>query len=184
MSVKFGLLGILSKRAQHGYELKRTFEQITGGFWQLNYGQIYQTLDRLEADGLVHHTVEREDNAPDRKVYAITDGGRRALDAWLEHPDPRPRPLRDELFIRMAVMADGDAASLLALLDTHRSVYLRKMAELTAAKTRLQDGAGDASDVLVEDLLIDAALFHAEADLRWTDHCEAKLRARQSARAN
>lgn len=189
MSVKYGLLGILAKRSQHGYELKRTFEQITGGFWQLNYGQIYQTLDRLEADGLVHHTVEHDDNAPDRKVYAITEGGEAALRRWLEHPDPRPRPLRDELFIRMAVMADGDVGALLELLDTHRAVYLEKMAELTATKTRLQDdGAGAAGeapgDALIEDLLIDAALFHAEADLRWIDHCDAKLRSRQRARAN
>ena len=107
MSVKFGLLGILAKKPQHGYELKRTFEQITGGFWQLNYGQIYQTLDRLESEGFVTFTVEREESVPDKKVYEITREGRDALQRWIAEPDPRPRPLRDELFIRLAVMSGG-----------------------------------------------------------------------------
>ncbi len=192
MSVKYGLLGILAKRAQHGYELKRSFEQITGGFWQLNYGQIYQTLDRLEADGLVSFTVEHDDSVPDRKVYEITPPGREALEQWLAHPDPRPRPLRDELFIRLAVMADGDLEPLFDLLRSHRGIYLQKMSELTGAKTRAEEladeganrSAASPADVLIESVLIDAALFHAEADLRWIEHCETRLRALQRQRSN
>ena len=189
MSVKYGLLGILAKQPQHGYELKRTFEQITGGFWQLNYGQIYQTLDRLEGDGLVTFTVEHEDNVPDRKVYEITSEGRVALGDWLANPSPRPRPLRDELFIRLAVMSNGGLGAIIELLASHREIYLEKMAELTKAKTNIppgEPGAREAGvpDELIEELLVDAALFHAEADLRWLEHCEAKLRASQQSRAN
>ena len=191
MSVKFGLLGILAKQPQHGYELKRTFEQITGGFWQLNYGQIYQTLDRLEAEGFVTFKVEREESVPDKKVYEITTAGREALRHWIETPEPRPRPLRDELFIRLAVMSGGDLPAIFELLQAHRSIYLAKMSELTHAKTEIRDradpreeAAAGVPDALIEELLADAALFHAEADLRWLEHCEAKLRAFQRQRAN
>ncbi len=188
MSVKFGLLGILARQPQHGYELKRTFEQITGGFWQLNYGQIYQTLDRLESEGFVTFRVESEDNVPDRKVYRITSEGRQALGAWLANPEPRPRPLRDELFIRLAVMSTGELNAISELLASHREVYLHKMAELTKAKpdsselgSHFEDGV---PDQLIEELLVDAALFHADADLRWLEHCEAKLRAFQRSKIN
>lgn len=183
MSVKYGLLGILARQPKHGYELKRTFERITGGFWRLNYGQIYQTLDRLEGDGLVNHTVEHDVSAPDRKVYDITAAGRSALARWLDNPEPRPRPLRDELFIRLAVMAGEELEPVLELLARHRTLYLAKMAELTRAKGRSKRG-GDGRDGLVEELLLDAALFHTEADLRWLEHCEAKLRTRGRARPN
>jgi DNA-binding PadR family transcriptional regulator len=182
VSVKYGLLGILSKRPQHGYELKRSFEQITGGFWELNYGQIYQTLDRLESEGFVTYTVEQEENVPDKKVYAITPAGRGALAEWLAHPEPRPRPLRDELFIRLAVMSSGEAKPIFELLEAHAQIYLGKMQELTQAKSRLQNEGPRAPgegipEAVVEELLIDAALYHAEADLRWLEHCEARLRA-------
>ena len=189
MSVKYGLLGILSRKPQHGYELKRSFEQITGGFWELNYGQIYQTLDRLESEGLVKHWVEQDDNVPDRKVYEITSDGHSALSDWLERPDPRPRPLRDELFIRLAVMSSGEVAPIFDLLHAHQEIYLDKMKELTHYKTEIKNrdnghSSNTVPEALIEELLVDAALFHADADLRWLEHCEAKLNALKQKRTN
>lgn len=185
MSVKYGLLGFLARQAQHGYELKRTFEQLTGGFWQLNHGQIYQSLLSLEAEGLISHTVEHDDTVPDRKVYELTSAGRAALERWLDNPEPRVRPLRDELFIRLAVMSSAPTAQLLELVASHRAIYLERMAELTKAKSAAVDAA-DASleardELLMETLLLDAALYHCEADLRWLDHCEVTLRRRSGA---
>ena len=180
MSVKYGLLGILARKPQHGYELKRSFEQITGGFWELNYGQIYQTLDRLEQDGFVTFSIEQEDNVPDKKVYEITQSGRSALSDWLDQPDPKPRPLRDELFIRLAVMSPYDVEPILDLLGAHYDLYMKKMAQLTRAKQQLKsrpEAPKTEAELLVEDLLIDVGLFHAEADIRWLEHCEAKLKA-------
>jgi DNA-binding PadR family transcriptional regulator len=180
MSVKYGLLGLLARQAQHGYELKRTFEQLTGGFWELNQGQIYQSLVALEAEGLVRHTIEHDEAAPDRKVYDVTAAGRLALDTWLDNPTPRARPLRDELYIRLAVMSDGPAGQLLDLVAAHRSVYLERMAELTRAKNVIVDdsegaGAHRRDELAMESLLLDAAIYHCEADLRWLDHCEMEL---------
>ena len=183
MSVKYGILGLLSRQAQHGYELRRTFEQLTGGFWQLNHGQIYQSLERLESDGLVRHKIEHDDAGPDRKVYEVTEAGRERLQEWIDQPEPRTRPLRDELFIRMAVMADGPPAELLNLLEAHRTVYLGQMSALTRSKNRAADEAESSSgsrrdELEVEQLLLDAAIYHCEADLRWLDHCEAMINRR------
>ena len=180
MSVKYGLLGILSRKAQHGYELKRSFEEITGGFWELNYGQIYQTLDRLEQEGFVTFSVEQEDNVPDKKVYEITTSGRSALHEWLDKPEAKPRPLRDELFIRLAVMSPYEIEPLLDLLAAHTDLYMKKMAQLTRAKQNLKAKTDDTkteAEVMIEDLLMDVGLFHAEADIKWLEHCEAKLKA-------
>ncbi len=181
MSVKFGLLGILARQAQHGYELKRSFERITGGFWRLNHGQIYQSLDALAAEGLVSFTVQPHESAPDRKVYAVTEVGRRALDDWLASGDARVRPLRDELFVRLAIMTDRPMADTLELLAAHRRNYAQHMRELTRAKNALAEDAGEGSqseaDEAVEALLLEAAIYHCDADLRWLDHCEAVLAA-------
>jgi DNA-binding PadR family transcriptional regulator len=180
VSVKYGLLGLLARQPLHGYELKRTFEQVTGGFWQLNFGQIYQTLDRLEHEGWVTHTVEQDEAAPERKVYSLTDLGSRALEAWLAHPEAKVRPLRDELFIRLAVMSSADVDARVGVLDAYRAAHLARMQELTRAKRALEERLADD----LETLLLDAAIFHADADLRWLDHCESVLRARRRDAAN
>ncbi len=183
MSVKYGLLGLLARQAQHGYELKRSFEQFTGGFWELNHGQIYQSLERLASDGLVSYTVETIDNAPERKVYEVTAKGRAALERWLERNDARVRPLRDELFVRLAVMAHRPPEQLRELLASYRQTYAEHMRELTRAK-RQRGGEPEGDALEVELLLLDAAIFHCEADLRWLDHCEARLAVRQRREAS
>ncbi|MGH7856156.1 MAG: PadR family transcriptional regulator, partial [Candidatus Binatia bacterium] len=61
MSVKYALLGILAEKERHGYDLKEAFEERVGEFWALNFGQIYSTLDRLEADGMVEWRAEPQE---------------------------------------------------------------------------------------------------------------------------
>ncbi|MFA5550879.1 MAG: PadR family transcriptional regulator [Trueperaceae bacterium] len=189
MSVKYGLLGLLARQAQHGYELKRSFEQFTGGFWELNHGQIYQSLERLAQDGLVSYTVESAENAPERKVYEVTSKGQQALDRWLERSNARVRPLRDELFVRLAVMAHKPPHQLRSLIADYRSTYSEHLRELTLTKRQSDAAAAAASgepalEFEVEQMLLEAAIFHCEADLRWLDHCEAKLAARQRREAS
>lgn len=188
MSVKFGLLGILARQAKHGYDLKRAFEQATGGIWRVNTGQIYQSLDALAADGLVSFTVEPHDNAPDRKVYEVTDRGRQALEGWLENAEARVRPLRDELFVRLAVMTERPTSEALDLLHAYRRRYAQHMRELTRAKRSMSEPTAGKEpagwDATVESLLLEAAIYHCDADLRWLDHCEAVLVAARGGEAN
>lgn len=190
MSVKFGLLGILARQSQHGYELKRSFEQVTGGFWRLNPGQIYQSLEALAAEGLVSYTVQPLDAAPDRKVYAVTESGRRALDEWLASGEARVRPLRDELFVRLAVMTNRPLEESLALLADYRRRYAQHMRELTRNKNELAkrdaapEGGAAPLDLTIEGLLLEAAIYHCEADLKWLDLCDAVLAAAREGAAS
>lgn len=39
-------------------------------------------------------------------------------------------------------------------------------------------------DALVTEMLVDAGLFHAEADIKWLEHCESKIREFDSSREN
>ncbi|MBI2963702.1 MAG: PadR family transcriptional regulator [Deltaproteobacteria bacterium] len=182
MSVKYALLGILSERERHGYELKAAFDERVGEFWSLNYGQIYTTLDRLEREGLVERRDEPQARRPDRKIYRVTSKGRRELESWLGRPVARPRALRDELFIKLLFRAGGDVDPVLDLVHEQKEVYLGHLRRLTQRKFALAKQP-QRDDRLVTDLLIDAALFHAEADVRWLAHAEQKLRAASRRRA-
>ncbi|HZD59122.1 MAG TPA: PadR family transcriptional regulator [Anaerolineae bacterium] len=174
MSVKHGLLGLLARRPQHGYELKNSFDEIAGGFWDVNFGQIYSTIDRLVKDGLIVGTVEGGESA-ERRIYKITPKGIKEFKDWLDKPSAKVRPLRDEVFVKLAFMYPFDKEAILQLLAEQRQLYLAKMAELTRKKYLLSRQGGG-RDILMTGLLLDAALFHAEADVKWIEHCEAKLR--------
>jgi DNA-binding PadR family transcriptional regulator len=172
--VKHGILGILARSDSHGYELKQAFDLMTGGLWELNVGQIYSTLERMRKDGLVSLS-EGGGGDEDRKVYRITPAGLEELEAWLCRPSAKPRPVRDELLVRLALLLERDPTAALALIDEHRRALHQQMMALTRQKlglTRLQG-----QDRLRRELTLDAALLHAEADLKWLDACEEKLYA-------
>ncbi len=75
--LRYALLGVVSRspRGIHGYSLRRKCERTLGGFWQLNFGEVYRLLDRLEEENLIEQ-VSRGDSGT-RKVYRITGRGGR-----------------------------------------------------------------------------------------------------------
>jgi DNA-binding PadR family transcriptional regulator len=70
------VLALLERQAAHGYELIRTLEETSNGFYTPSPGVIYPALTYLEEIG--HAAVEPDGN---RKLYRITDAGRAHLDA-------------------------------------------------------------------------------------------------------
>lgn len=171
LSVQYGLLALLLESPRHGYELKLAFEERVGTFWELNYGQIYSTLDRLLKQGFVEWQADLGEG-PDRKVYSITEKGKREFHSWLKKPVQKRKPLRDEFFLKLALSGEEDIQEMLDLINEQRQIYLQKMAQLTQDKLRLNR---EKKNDLVLGLLMDAALFHAEADVRWLEHAASKL---------
>jgi DNA-binding PadR family transcriptional regulator len=180
MSVRYGVLGLLSTRDMHGYELRSKFDQLTGGFWQLNFGQVYTTLDRLEREDLVERVCESVGGSPDRKVFRITVRGRSKLDEWIQMPVAHPRALRDDLFVRLLFCDRSSGEPILRMIQRQRDVYQLEMRKLSKRKNQLMRLRDD-EPLSVTELLIDAALFHAEAELRWLSHVEQKVTARWAA---
>ncbi|MFA4915519.1 MAG: PadR family transcriptional regulator [Syntrophales bacterium] len=176
MSIKYAMLGILAERDLHGYELKSSFDEKVGEFWSLNYGQIYSTLDRLEKEALVTYDRQAQDKRPDRKIFSITTKGRKELDEWLSTPVTRVRALRDELFIKLVFMDKNNPAPVLELIEKQKILYLKQMNRLTHQKVALKKEA-KSLDTIATELLMDAGLFHAEADIKWLTLCESKIKA-------
>jgi PadR family transcriptional regulator AphA len=94
------LLGLLSLRPMSGYDIRQVISQSIGYFWSESYGQIYPSLKRLEAAGLVSKKTERKKGSPDRNVYSVTAVGRSRLREWLKLPVADVVP-RNELLLKL-----------------------------------------------------------------------------------
>jgi DNA-binding PadR family transcriptional regulator len=178
MSIRQGLLALLTSGPRHGYQLRGEFEERTGGTWPLNVGQVYTTLTRLERDGLVSRRGDADglDDAG-RTVYFITEDGRREVQQWFDTPIARVSPPRDELAIKLALAVTLPGVDVRLILQRQRTATTRALQDYTRLKMRA-DEPHDLPWLLVADSLI----FQAEAEIRWLDHCEARL-ARYSADA-
>jgi DNA-binding PadR family transcriptional regulator len=170
MSIRNGLLALLRRGPSHGYHLRTEFETATGSAWPLNVGQVYTTLARLERDGLV---AQQSSDDEGRVVYRLTEAGGREVDAWFAAPvDRRDRP-RDELAIKLALALTTPGVDVAAVVQAQRSATVHAMQDLTRLKARSGPTGDDAWLLVVESMI-----FQAEAEVRWLDHCEARLVAR------
>jgi len=166
MSVSHALLGLLEDGPSHGYDLKRFYDARFADVWPIKFGQVYATLARLERDGLVSLEGERPGQGPDRKLYAITDDGSRLFDSWVLEPEPAKPHIQSVLFMKVVLaLLSGRPAR--AFLEMQRAQHQERMRELTRLK--MEGSVADA-------LLADYALFHLEADLRWIDAAQARLK--------
>lgn len=166
--LRFVLLGLLVGDPRHGYDLKAAVEEVFGGTWAINIGQVYSTLARLERDELVDASVVEQAAHPDKKVYRVTEAGRLELKRWLAQPVEEPVRVRDEVFSKVllhALTGRGDATR---FVWDQRKEYLQALGDLT----RLAESE-DLSPATR--LLVSGATLHVEADLRWLEMCEEHL---------
>ena len=170
MSVRQALLALLEEGPMYGYQLRSEFERRTGATWPLNVGQVYTTLTRLERDGLVTGSgVDGEGHV----VYEVTEAGRDEVATWFTTPVARTSPPRDELAIKLALAVTVPGVDVGTVIQQQRSATMSALQDYTRLKRDRSDTTpGD----LAWTLVLDSLIFGAEAEVRWLDHCEARLR--------
>ncbi len=81
------ILGVLQGMPMHGYQLKRQIEASFGKrFFNMSNSKLYPKLAKLEADGFIKSHREQQEKVPDRKVYSITEAGRKRLHDLVVQP--------------------------------------------------------------------------------------------------
>lgn len=115
---KFIILGMLSSGPMTGYEIRKYVRELFSYMWDISYGQIYPMLSRLESEGLATMRAASSGKGPNRKVYEITEAGRKELRSWLRSPEKKEY----ELLLKMCFGSEMDAG----LLAEKLKAYSRK----------------------------------------------------------
>lgn len=170
MTVREGLLAILTEGSCYGYQLRLEFERRTGGTWPLNVGQVYNTLDRLERDGLVSRSGDDDQG---HRFYAITPAGRSEADEWMLAPTQPAVPTRDDLATRIALSVTlGGNDSVRAIAAQRASTA----AELEAMQELIDEFAEPANSAdLARQIVLDATVTLLAARLAWLDLAEKRI---------
>lgn len=99
MSLRFAILGLLSRESLTGYDLTKRFDTTIAFFWSAKHSQIYPELAALTKEGLVTFEVVTQTSKPNKKVYTITDLGCAELARWIAEPRDK-RTVKDPLLLR------------------------------------------------------------------------------------
>ena len=95
------ILAMLSNNAMHGYEIKKSVEQVLS--ISLNNKVLYPTLKRFEEMHAVGREVVRQEGKPDKHIYSITDHGRELLQMLLQDDSPELLRNDSEFLVRVSM---------------------------------------------------------------------------------
>lgn len=89
------ILLALAEGPLHGYGIKQSVEDRTGGEVRLGSGTLYEAVHRLEEEGRIQEVTappgEGSSGGPPRRFYALTPAGRNALAEELRRMDATVR---------------------------------------------------------------------------------------------
>lgn len=160
---ELAVLGALSIAPMSGYRVRAEILATVGHFWAESFGQIYPSLARLEAGGL----VSRDDNS----LYVLTDAGRLRLKELLREA-PESAPPRNGALLRLFFGRELGADGCLELLDRMEQEVAVKMHALAEIRSELDPSDPDERFALIT---VSAGEHNGRATLAWIAESRASL---------
>ncbi len=167
LSPQWVLLGLLTRKPMHGYELHQFFAAPSplGRVWHLGISQMYKLLKELENLGYVEVSVEPQESRPDKKVYHVTPSGREAFLQWLQTPVSGIRLIRIEFLGKLFLARTLDPQIVGRVIDVQLEDCQALLAELR------EEISGEA----FEDLVLRFRKGQMEAAIEWLGYCRRAL---------
>ena len=99
---EYAILGLLESQPMHGYEMFQQFKNgALGQIVHLEMSQMYAFLKKLERLKYIEAQLEAQGPRPPRKIFRLTEQGRRTFFQWLKEPVERPREIRILFLIKL-----------------------------------------------------------------------------------
>ena len=165
---RYAVLGLLNHSPMTGYQMRKVYESSLGHFWSESYSHLYAILKVLETEGLATSTVELGQGRPNRRLYTITDAGRKELGAWLARPADEQRERVEVLLKVFHGQAVGPAVTA-EHIRTFRAEHEALLARYAHYAAELQTPTTDDPSHLYILLTLRCGQAISEALLGWCD---------------
>ena len=110
MALRDAVLAALLDGEASGYDLAKGFDASVANFWMATPQQLYRELDRMSAEGLIEARLVEQDRRPNKRLYSLTDAGRKALLEFTEVP-PKPGAFGEDLLVQIQAVDSGNIAA-------------------------------------------------------------------------
>jgi DNA-binding PadR family transcriptional regulator len=158
------VLAMLAKEPSSGSRLRARLNDALGPLGEdVNDGQIYVTLSRLEKAGFI---ARRGAESPEagRKIYELTAAGQERVAEWLSEVS-WAKPDLAEFHLKLVAAAQAGLADPIGIVDAQRRELLRRLWDVErAAMAEPNDSQAG--------LLLEGIVLRLQADLRWLEACE------------
>lgn len=167
MSLPHALITALLEHPCSGLELARRFDHSIGNFWYATHQQIYRELGRLEQTGWVE-SLPPESGRGRKKAYRVLPAGRKELKRWAAESQD-PKPLRDELMLRLRAEAVIGPTSVKHDIERRLDLHRQKLALYRQLEARDFPADDISREKQLQHLVLTAGLMLETFWVEWSE---------------
>jgi DNA-binding PadR family transcriptional regulator len=143
MALRNAVMAALLKGEASGYDLAKAFDATVANFWMSTPQQLYRELERMEAEGFVTARVVEQKRRPNKRLFSLTEAGRKAVHAYTAEPLGKPAVVRDELLVKVQCVDVGDMEAVRTAIAERMEWATAKLAGYERLRQRLLDGRSE-----------------------------------------
>jgi DNA-binding PadR family transcriptional regulator len=166
------VLGLVAFGERSGYDLARLAERSVAHLWTPSQSQIYKTLPRLVAVGLVRRREVEQQRRPDKSLYRITVEGHKTLRRWLEEVEEEPAAGRVVFLLKIFFCRFASEGTARAQLSAYRRFLTHRLDRYEA----LREGP-HGFDSIYPGLVLEHGITRVRATLGWIDETLSAIEA-------
>lgn len=167
MSLKYTILGIINFNPVTGYDLKKIIQESCFIYWSGNNNQIYKILSELSKERFVIGKVEHNENSPSKKIYSITDLGKKELETWLQE-ESEIMEIRKPFLLQFAWFDILDQQKLESKLEEYKKIIqIKILMEEDKISKRVFYPNRNSREELIWELLYENIVNSYKYELEW-----------------
>lgn len=167
MSLKHAILGLLEISPFTGYDLSKHFKGAISFYWSATHPQIYRELKKLLKDGSVEQEIINQQDAPNKKLYHITEKGSNELKKWLLTPQELPQ-IRHKFLLQLSFAEHLNSEQTIKLLNSYKNKIESQLSLYNNVQpNKIENLSNNNKQSFLWKSVLKNGLYYYEAELKW-----------------
>lgn len=176
MSLKHGILGLLSYGPTTGYDLDKAFKGSLNFFWQAQTSQIYRELNAMEKKGWITSEIVIQTDKPNKKLFYLDKPGKEELNRWLTHNSiEEDIRVRDPFLVKLFFSGEIDTALNIETMKQFRQCCEYALEKIKETIGHCKEGVDANRNRIYWQSTATFGYYYYEMCIRWADDTIMKL---------
>lgn len=170
-TLKYAILGLLNKQKMTGYDLMQQFESALCEFWSAKHSQIYPELKKLTSEGMIEYEIQITGQVLEKKLYSITEEGKRDFLNWLSQIEPMESTPKDVFKLRLFFSNRLPSNRRLYLLEEQLKQHYLRLEHLKENQQKFDGIPEKDTDEFSDYLVLMGGIMREEQNCSWIEKC-------------
>ncbi len=177
-TLKYAILGLVNRNPLTGYDITKAFNEGLVEFWYAKHSQIYPELKKLTDEGLISYETVIQGEKLEKKLYTITEKGKKSLQKWLVKDEPLEPTPKDIFRLKAYFCDEMDNATLLKQFESTLNKHSERLEYLESSMEELlkkKDVSKVSSPNFGDYIVLNGAIMREKSYIDWLNDCIKKI---------